>query len=137
MPTKGNSPYSADWNIISIGDPVQLVIPQGVTWANVTFTFRVPNISGLTGTGAAQSNSGIILWTFGYSGASLYASGETQIFRGANITGTAKYIGSFNGMTNTGVAATFESFYNAYGAHCATTYNCTLKLSMIRPFVTT
>lgn len=50
----------------------------------------------------------------------------------------------FSGVTNTGDTVTFSNFYNASvgkylganGQYC-TNYNCTLKLSLIRPVPTT
>lgn len=41
---KGNSPYDDDYNIISLGNPVQIVIPDGIIWNNVSFEFRIPDI---------------------------------------------------------------------------------------------
>jgi hypothetical protein len=97
-----------------MGQPVQIVIPSGVTWGNVNFRFRVPTIPGETSGIISGSNSGIILWTFGYSGASLYASGETQIFKMNEVTNTDRKIDTFSGLTNTGVTSTFGAFYNNY-----------------------
>jgi hypothetical protein len=140
MPKKWNSQYDDSWNIIGMGQPVQIVIPSGVTWGSVNFQFRVPAIPWVTNTGASATftNSWIILWTFGYSGASLYASGETNIFKLNDINGgtIAKYLMSYYGLTNTGVSMQFGTFYSANESNCGTSYQCTLKLSMIRPFIT-
>jgi hypothetical protein len=134
---KGNSTFSSDWNIISIGDPVQIVIPVGIDWSNVSFRFRVPNIPNEMGATWSTFGSGIILWTFGYSGASLYASGETNIFRmNTDINGSARQLISFDGQTNTGVGMPFTAFTAAYWSNCGS-FQCTLKLSMIRPFIST
>ena len=94
-------------------------------------------ISGQWSTGALASisNSGIILWTFWYSGASLYASGETEIFVGSEIDSGFHYLALKEGFTNTGTASTFQDFYTNYWSNCVN-YQCTLKLSMIRPFLT-
>ena len=46
----GNSPYSPDYNIISLGEPVQIVIPGEVDWDDVSFEFRVPKVSDTSGT---------------------------------------------------------------------------------------
>lgn len=144
VPWKWNSEFDTDWNIISMGEPIQIVIPNWITWSSVNFFFRVPSIPGSSGTGTdlTINGSGIILWTFGYSGASLYASWETEIFKGSDIMGTPKKIYTFNGITNSWTSSTFETFYNNQifgvwntGAKCAP-YQCTLKLSMIRPFLT-
>lgn len=139
---KWNSTFDPDWNIISIGDPIQIVIPSGMVWSSVNFQFRVPTIAwatSSTGVAPSMNSSWIILWTFGYSGASLYASGESNIFRWLDITGTNKNLNSLNGLTqwqtNTGIAISFTDFYNSYWANCWT-YQCTLKLSMLRPFLT-
>jgi hypothetical protein len=144
LPWKWNSSFDPDWNIIGIWEPIQIVIPNAVDWSTVQFYFRVPNIPGETGsTGTVTGGSGIILWTFGYSGASLYASGETEIFTFADINGTAKIINWKNGQTNSGSSATFWWFYGdatigvwTAWAKCAG-YQCTLKLSMIRPYIST
>jgi hypothetical protein len=136
MPKKWNSQYSDEWNIIGIGQPVQIVIPNGVNWGSVQFYFRVPSIPGETSSTISTSASGVILWTFGYSGASLYASGETNIFKLNDIDGSSKTIDAKNWLTNTGVSIRFDAFYNNYWSNCAG-FQCTLKLSMIRPFVTT
>ncbi len=106
-----------------MGQPVQIVIPSGVNWETVNFQFRVPVISSsMTNTGelATFTNSGIILWTFGYSGASLYASGETQIFKFSDIkeSNTTRSISTYSGLTNTGVISTFGNFYNAVSEKC-------------------
>lgn len=135
---KWNSPFDSDWNIIGMGEPVQIVIPDNISWnPDVKFYFRVPKISGQWSTGALASitNSGIILWTFWYSGASLYASGETNIFVGSEIDSGVHYLAWKNGLTNTGSASTFQNFYSNHWSNCIN-YQCTLKLSMIRPFLT-
>ncbi len=142
-PLKWNSSFDPNWNTISLWDPVQIVIPNNLDWNNVVFYFRVPAIPGVTNTGSANTNSGMILWTFGYSGASLYASGETEIFRWGDIgTTLGKQIAGFTGGTNTGSVLRFDNFYNdsingvwSNGAKCSG-FQCTLKLSMIRPFLT-
>lgn len=138
-PGKGSSSFSSDYNIITLGDPVQLVIPNGLNWNNVTFEFRVPSIAGAwTGINTAYNGSWFVLWTLGYTGASLFASGETNIFQWADInTATNSRFGSFNGTSNTGTSMTVNSFYTTtdylwvWGVNC-TGYACTLKLSLIR-----
>ena len=143
MPETGkwNSEFDKDWNIIALGEPVQIVIPQNISWWSVNFRFRVANIPWNSNTGSA-SNSGIILWTFGSSWASLYASGELEVFRWSDITGLDRSIASFNGYTNTGSSFRFDIFYNDPTSWVGSTwakcsgFQCTLKLSMIRPFVT-
>jgi hypothetical protein len=135
---KWNSQYSDEWNIIGQWQPVQIVIPSGVTWGSVNFKFRVPAIPWVSNITPSPSltNSGIILWTFGYSGASLYASGETNIFKLNDIDASNKQINDKWWITNTGVSMQFSAFYTANASNCGTNYQCTLKLSMIRPFVT-
>ena len=138
-PGKGNSTISSDYNIISLGEPLQLVIPSGVDWNNVTFEFRVPPIA-WQGTGVALSmdNSGVILWTFGYTGASLFASGETQIFKWIDLNTVTNKFSSFSGITNSGSSVSIGDFYTNMSylginwANCAG-FACTLKLSLIRP----
>jgi hypothetical protein len=136
---KGNSTLNSDYNIISLGEPLQLVIPPGIDWNNVFFEFRVPSIA-WQGTWVALSmnSSGVILWTIGYTGASLFASGETQIFKGTDLNTSTNIFASFSGVSNTGSFVTITDFYTntdflwTNGAYC-TGFSCTLKLSMIRP----
>lgn len=80
----GNSIYSADrsWNIISLGQPVQIVVPHGLDWNSITLSLRVPQIGNAgTGVNALMTNTGLVLWSLASSGASLFASGETNIFK--------------------------------------------------------
>jgi hypothetical protein len=143
---KGNSPYNKDYNIISIGSPTQIVIPSGITWANVNFEFRVPIILGNTNTGVAAwgTNSGYVLWTLASSGSSLFASGETNIFQWYKINSLVPAnlrIHNYNGTTNSGSSITFDNFYTdanylgVGGAKCGD-FQCTLKLSLIRTIPT-
>ena len=140
---KWNSEFDKNWNITTLGEPIQIVIPSWLgDWSGVNFYFRVPNIPNETSDTGSLSGSGIILWTFGYSGASLYASGETNIFKMSDIGNTARTISSYSWQTNTGSSFRFDNFYGdatsgvgTNGAKCTTSFQCTLKLSMIRPFV--
>ncbi len=144
-PWKGNSPYDPDYNIISIGEPVQLVIPNGLNnWGTVFFQFRIPQISATSSTGVAPSwtNSWYILWTFASSGASLFASGEANVFLWSELNNTNQTLATRNGRSNSGSSATLWDFYFAGwflwndGAYCVN-YQCTLKLSLLRPVPTT
>lgn len=138
-------PYDSDYNIISIGEPVQLVIPGGLNnWASVFFQFRIPQIStnSSTGVSAAWTNSWFVLWTFASSGASLFASGETNIFLWAELNNTNQTLTTRVGKSNSWSTSTFGDFYfggwfiGADGAYCVG-YQCTLKLSLLRPIPTT
>ncbi len=141
---KGNSPYDDDYNIISLGNPVQIVIPDGIIWNNVSFEFRIPDIgSWSTSIHTNMASSGIILWTLGYSGASLYASGETNIFQWDDINTLSTWaLSGMFGNTNSGSNMQVNTFYTdanylwTSGGNCVN-YACTLKLSMIRPVLTT
>jgi hypothetical protein len=144
-PGRGNSPYDSDYNIISIGEPVQLVIPNGLNnWAGVLFQFRIPQISPTSSTGvnAGWTNSWYVLWTFASSGASLFASGETNIFLWAELNNTNQTLTTRVGKSNSWSTATFGDFYfwwwfiGGDGASCVG-YQCTLKLSLLRPVLTT
>lgn len=145
MPGEGNSPYDTNYNTIGLGEPVQLVIPDVVNWTNVDFQFRIPSING-SNTGilwGPANSSGYILWTFASTGASLFASGETNIFRWFDIDNTTKPIEGYWWTSNSGDLVLFDTFYwgtpTPYvwinGGNCAW-FNCTLKLSLIRPIVT-
>ncbi len=134
-PWKWNSSFSWDWNMIGMSEPVQIVIPETISgWSSVSFRFKVPNIPGASLSTGSVSNSWIILWIFGYSWASLYASGETQIFQFDDIDGAAHFIWGFSWQTNTWANSDFQTFYNNFGSNCMN-YQCTLKLSMIRPYI--
>ncbi len=132
-----DSPYDSNYNIIGIGEPVQLVIPNGIDWSSVTFQFRVPKTeSGMTDTSVAiwtkiNAQTGVILWTLASSwGLSLFASGETNIVQASDIN-TNWSILSENGTSNAGTSSQFWNFYLSNPWMC-TGYACTLKLSMIR-----
>lgn len=144
-PGKWNSPYDSNYNIIGIGEPVQLVIPQGIEWNSVAFRFRIPQINPTSSTGIAVwagAWSGYILWTFASSGASLFASGETNIFEGDVLNNTSRYIATEYWVSNSGSSLQFRDFYTdagflwPAGTKC-TNYQCTLKLSLIRTVPTT
>lgn len=136
----GNSPYNRDYNIIGIGEPVQIVIGNGINWNSINFEFQVPVIWWVTSTGILTpwaTSSGFILWTFASSGASLFASGETNIFKWGDINIGARQISLYNGTTNSGSSSDFKPFYDAGYVGIAwsdcTGFRCTLKLSLIRP----
>lgn len=144
-PGKWNSPYSTDYNIISLWEPVQLVIPNGLNnWATVTFQFRIPQIStnSSTGVDAGWTNSWYVLWTFASSWASLFASGESNIILWSELNNTNQTLTTRVGKSNSWSAVTFGDFYFwwwfvwADGASCIG-YQCTLKLSLLRPILTT
>jgi len=133
----GNSPYNPDWNIMSMGEPVQLVIPNGIYWGSTQFYFRIPNTGWWTPIIDPGTNwSGIILWTLTSTGKSLFASGETNTFKSIEIDGNAQSIDTRQWTSNTGATVSFDSFYNWHlwlnGNDCSN-YKCTLKLSMIQP----
>lgn len=142
MPWMWNSQYNKNYNIISLSEPVQVVIPDAINWSTVKFKFRIPPIPN-TSTGIfnwALNNTGYILWTLASSGASLFASGELEIFQWKDLTDTDLSIELKNGTTNSWSASAFTAFYaSSYiginGADCLN-YKCTLKLSLIRPVPT-
>jgi hypothetical protein len=143
VPGKWNSPYDKNYNIISLSEPVQIVIPEGITWGSVQFQFRIPPIQN-TNTGVAVgTNSGYILWTLASSGVSLFASGESEIFRASMLDDSLQSIVLKEWTTNSWSSSSFNTFYtsNLYlspislGNAC-TNYKCTLKLSLIRPVPT-
>ena len=134
LPWNGNSPYDKNWNIISLGDPIQLVIPSTLTTNSLKFSFRIPKVESTqtsTGVNPALNSTGIIMWTFTSTGNSLFASGETNIFRWLDLDGSIQTLELKNGTTSTGALMNFNSFYAAYKNACAN-YKCTLKLSMLR-----
>jgi hypothetical protein len=141
VPTNGNgtSTFDDDYNIITLWNPIQLVIPDGINWNDVTFEFRVPSIAWAgTGVNGAYAGSGFILWTLWYTGASLFASGEVNIFQWSDInTITSSRFWNFQGISNTGTNMSVSDFYTTTnylgigGSQCAN-YSCTLKLSLLR-----
>lgn len=75
----GNSTFNTDYNLIAVGEPVQIVIPDGIIWGDVTLEFRLP---GHTGSHEIDSNlqgSGAILWGLIHSDASLYPSRNDEM----------------------------------------------------------
>jgi hypothetical protein len=136
---KGNSPYDPNYNIISLGEPIQLVVPNGINWDTVNFQFRIPDIGG--NTGVVNASSWFILWTLASSWASLFASGETNIFKGNALNNIASQISTYNGTSNSWSSVNFKAFYESpfylwtTGSNC-TWFQCTLKLSLIKPVTT-
>lgn len=143
---EGNSSFDNNYNIITLGEPVQLVIPDGIDWTQVNFDFRVPTINGMTwDVSTVADNSWFILWTIGYTGASLFASGETEIFIWDDINNWLGFNSFWNKywITNTWSTLNVSSFYSdptdeflgnggAFGGTNCAWYSCTLKLSLIR-----
>ncbi len=138
---KWNSEYDStkSYNIISIWEPIQLVIPNDIDWNTVYFEFRVP-VVGSGGTWVVNMGTGYIIWTLASSGASLFASGETNTFKwiDINISGGTQIIIK-HGTSNSWSDVQFLDFYtnasylwNPTWAYCAN-FRCTLKLSLIRP----
>lgn len=159
-PSKWNSPYNADWNIFSLGQPIQLVIPNWIVWwdASMQFRFRIPPqfLSWvLVADRTFQNNgSGYINWMFVYNTGAFYADAEINTIPGSQIFISGWAVNNVPQINFTEATLpnyvwryyidnTFtwqlEDYYNntAYGpwingANCAG-YNCTLKLSIIRP----
>jgi hypothetical protein len=137
---KWDSPFDSDYNLITLGEPVQLVIPDWVDWNNVSFYFRIPTIWTASNSvdPSALGGSWYILWTFWNSGVTLFASGETNIFKLSEINIWATTIGIKEGITNSWSASTLNFFYGDL-QYLWTTWSkcigftCTLKLSLIRP----
>lgn len=154
---KGNSPFDPDkkWNLMSLNDPVQIVIPRNVDWTRVKLFFRVPNIAKnenknetrpATIDGTFALNNGIILWTFGNATKIIYAE-PNQVLKKDSVQGVGSYVGVHlkdkewyyyenNGIKNSNVL--FSTFYNGMRDECGAADNefkCTLKLSMISPII--
>ena len=69
---------------------MQLVLPNGINWNLVSFSFVVPTIGTASSVVQPSMNqSGVILWTLGSSGASLFASGETNVFKYIDVNTVA------------------------------------------------
>ncbi len=139
---KGNSEYDTtkNYNIISLWEPIQLVIPNAVDWDTVNFEFRVPTVWWNTSTGVATaySNTWFIIWTLASSGTSLFASGETNILKWSDINSPNKTLSAYQWTSNSWSVVQFKTFYTDAnylwlgGVNC-TSFQCTLKLSLIRP----
>ncbi len=144
-PWQGNSPFSSGYNLITLSEPVQLVIPNWVNWSNVKIKFRVPDLDEDDVSEIIQvSNtlSWVILWTFGSREDILYASGETNIIQYRHIFDGNDIANPFSIKdkewflsSNTASGETFWSFYTNTlwpGGDKCKNYKCTLKFSMIR-----
>ena len=162
---KWNSPHDANWNILSLGRPVQIVIPSWVVWTDVDFSFRIPDefLSGIPNAQRELQNmgSGYVNWMLIYGTGAFYASGELNTIKWMDIIMTGSTYGwiataPYNIITDrakngkftspTWPTGTIHDYYiNAThgpwngltGIHCNDTpwYQCTLKLSIIRPLV--
>lgn len=144
---KWNSPFSSGYNLITLSEPIQLVIPEGIDWNNVNIEFRVPDLDsdwtlGNESLSVPNTQSWVILWTLGSSEDILYASGETNIVQYQNINdGTPNYT-AFNiwakkwfRSSDTTIGDDFWTFYTStlwINGNACSWYKCTLKFSMIR-----
>ena len=148
VPGYGNSPFDDDYNLIGLSDPAQIVIPEWVSWWDVNFEFRVPNITkNLAHTGIDSGkvdliNSWAVLWTLASTGGTLYASGETSAFVFNDINDDELKISDKEGFYIDADGAesskTFGGFYtdNLWSSpsweKCGNDFRCTLKLSLLR-----
>lgn len=140
---KGNSPFgNADYNLISLDKPVQIVIPDGINWNNVDFEFRIPKIDGKsTSLVNSASQSGVILWTIGNANKALFASGwditQNGLLIGEDINKTDWKIWNknwyyYDSSSQQQKWATFNSFYSSDLNNKCVDFSCTLKLSMLQ-----
>ena len=148
-PGYGNSPFNDNYNLIGLSDPAQIVIPEWVSWWDVNFEFRVPNMAkdvnySYSWVDTTSWNSWAILWTLASTGGTLYASGETSnsMFMFGDINHSNKKIFGMSGFyidsNGNDTSTTFQEFYNdstnGLGSSwdkCAN-FQCTLKLSLLR-----
>ena len=132
----GNSPYDKDWNILSLSEPIQLVIPGTMTNADdLSFYFRIPIVDLNQPSRTIDpnlSNTWLIMWTFTSTGLSLFASGSSSIFSGAEIDGNWKRLTTKNGIMSSWTLSTFWNFLSTYWSICGN-YKCTLKLILLQP----
>lgn len=134
----GNSRFDSDYNLIAVGEPVQIVIPENINWGNVRFEFRLPNHSGSHASliNPLFQSSGAILWGLMYTGASLYPQSPDEMIRVEEI-GTPFSIALKQGeymhpISLTWTIDTVSGFYGAFKDNCEH-YQCTLRLSLLRP----
>ncbi|MCK9272380.1 hypothetical protein M0P65_02425 [Candidatus Gracilibacteria bacterium] len=131
---EGNSEYDKNFNKIGIGQPIQLVINNNsISWNNVIFNFKVPDLNGNGNESLSNTSSGVINWILSGSGTSAFASGETNMIKGSEVNGVNWKIGGKNGMDLNGSGGTFSQFYTQFG--CSILNKCTLKLSVINPLL--
>jgi hypothetical protein len=83
QPGHGTSEYDRNWSKIGIGNAVQLVLPNGISWSdlNTFFKFRVPDLNkdGNNAEILFVTTTPIINWILSGSGESLIASGSQVI----------------------------------------------------------
>lgn len=92
------------------------MVPPGLDWNGIYISFRIPEI-GTAGTGvdASMNGTGIVLWGLASSGASLFASGETNVFRGEDINNGGISFGGKMGISNSGSNMSLDAFYENLG----------------------
>ncbi len=155
-PGNGNSDFDPNWNIISLGDPVQIVIPNGVRWNDVNFYFRVPDLDNNPVTNrdsldVSLNGKWIVNWVIAASTEALFASGETNVFTDDeiidwnNLSPPLVTIQNKSGNTSSGWSMIFDFFYSnsshlngtdPVNGKCLSFW-CTMKLSLLRPILLT
>lgn len=140
----GNSPFNKDYNIISVSQPLQIVVPDGLNWSSTDFEFKIPKIGNESttkhSTEESTTSTWLLLWTIGNAEKILYASGSSSdgLFTGIDI-GWNRKIDAKNGyFYNNSILqnSQFGNFYNnTLGPDCHD-YKCTFKLSILRPLRT-
>lgn len=136
-----NSPFDSNYNLISLDKPVQIVIPDGIDWNNVKFSFRIPKASN-NEIAAHPWSDGIILWTFWNKDKVLFANTlglfSTNEILSSTSTDEWKIIGWkgwYYYLNNTTNPTDFSSFYDnqmqGVSWNACANFGCTLKLSML------
>jgi hypothetical protein len=129
-----NSEYDKNFNKIWIWQPIQLVINNNsISWNNVIFNFKVPDLNWNWNESLSNTSSGVINWILSGSGTSAFASWETNMIKWSEVNWVNWKIWWKNWMDLNWSWGTFSQFYTQFG--CSILNKCTLKLSVINPLL--
>lgn len=145
----GNSEYDQNWNIISLGQPIQLVLPGGIQWSNVSIVFRIPDLN-LDGNfdsndGNLNTNSWYVNWILIGSGKALVPWDKDELILGSSLN--MKWdisIAAKQGkaIRDNEVKRWFSEYYSDSSPsglwNCNDSTNdflCTIKFSILRPLI--
>jgi hypothetical protein len=139
-----NSEFDADWNKIWPWEPAQLVLNNGINWANVKTKVKVPNVNWWASALNLNWTLWIINWSLSWNWKSIFADGSQIMANLVNssIDTTLIIADLWNRLwkDTDENPMSLASFYNSttwlspWGANSwnsCTSYACTLKLSVV------
>lgn len=130
VPGYGNSPFNDDYNIISLNEPVQLAIPDGINWADVKLTVKSPILENIT-------TADMIFWTLGNNTRVMQADPASQgLISGSEFWNEISMLARSGIIRNENTSTPLDiwDFYQNHLGSCSD-YSCVLKLSLLKPVI--